>query len=90
MTKQKNYNILGLIFLIISFYTIYRIRNDFDGNYFYILFITIVCISTDIGGYVFGKIFKGPKLTKISPNKNYIRYGWGVFVIFNIYLSFFN
>ena len=30
-----------------------------------------ICISTDVGGYVFGKIFKGPKLTKISPNKTY-------------------
>ena len=29
------------------------------------------CISSDIGGYVFGNIFKGPKLTKISPNKTY-------------------
>jgi phosphatidate cytidylyltransferase len=27
------------------------------------------CISSDLGGYIFGKIFKGPKLTKISPNK---------------------
>ena len=27
------------------------------------------CIASDIGGFVFGKIFKGPKLTKISPNK---------------------
>ena len=27
------------------------------------------CVASDIGGYVFGKIFKGPKLTKISPNK---------------------
>tara|TARA_E500000178_G_C16813334_1_gene658006 strand:+ start:345 stop:737 length:393 start_codon:yes stop_codon:yes gene_type:complete len=31
----------------------------------------IICITTDIGGYVFGKIFKGPKLIKISPNKTY-------------------
>ena len=29
------------------------------------------CISSDIGGFIFGKIFKGPKLTKISPNKTY-------------------
>ena len=36
-----------------------------------VLFITIICISTDIGGYLFGKIFKGPKLTKISPKKTY-------------------
>ena len=27
------------------------------------------CIASDIGGFIFGKIFKGPKLTKISPNK---------------------
>ena len=31
----------------------------------------LICISTDLGGYVFGKIFKGPKVTKISPNKTY-------------------
>lgn len=29
------------------------------------------CIASDIGGYVFGKVFKGPKITKISPNKTY-------------------
>tara|TARA_Y100000591_G_scaffold310721_1_gene313351 strand:+ start:620 stop:1267 length:648 start_codon:yes stop_codon:yes gene_type:complete len=27
------------------------------------------CVASDIGGYIFGKIFKGPRLTKISPNK---------------------
>ena len=29
------------------------------------------CIASDIGGFICGKIFKGPKLTKISPNKTY-------------------
>ena len=33
--------------------------------------IILICIFTDIGGYVFGNIFKGPKLTKISPSKTY-------------------
>ena len=37
----------------------------------FLLFTTIICVSTDIGGYIFGKIFKGPKLTKFSPNKTY-------------------
>ena len=37
----------------------------------YFLLIVLTCIATDLGGYVFGKIFKGPKLTKISPNKTY-------------------
>ena len=31
----------------------------------------MICISTDLGGYIFGKTFKGPKITKISPNKTY-------------------
>ncbi len=35
----------------------------------YILFIFLICIFSDIGGFVFGKLFKGRKLTKISPNK---------------------
>ena len=41
------------------------------GNYEYFIIILIICISTDIGGYIFGKIFKGPKLTKISPKKTF-------------------
>ena len=70
MTKNKSYYLLGFIFLIFSFFTIYELRFDRD-SYFLLLIITIICISTDIGGYVFGKIFKGPKLTKFSPNKTY-------------------
>ena len=40
-------------------------------DYIYLLTITLICVSTDIGGYIFGKLFKGPKLTKLSPNKTY-------------------
>ena len=36
-----------------------------------LLFLIFVCILTDIGGFIFGKVFKGRKLTKISPNKTY-------------------
>jgi|TARA_B100000378_G_C17800414_1_gene327187 phosphatidate cytidylyltransferase len=41
------------------------------GDYIYFVMVIMICVFTDIGGYVFGKIFKGPKLTKISPNKTY-------------------
>ena len=74
MSKNKSYHYIGYLFLIFSFYTVYSIRNDFgdDGeNLVFFLFIFLICISTDIGGYIFGKIFKGPKLIKISPNKTY-------------------
>ena len=36
-------------------------------NFF--LYVISICFFTDIGGYVFGKIIGGKKLTKISPNK---------------------
>ena len=72
MSKKKKYNIFGFIFLIFSFYSVYFIRNELDKHGLLIfLFILLICVSTDIGGYIFGKLFKGPKLTKISPNKTY-------------------
>ena len=70
MSKKNNLlKFLGIIFLLFSFYTAFEIREY--KNFEYFLFILVVCIFTDIGGYLFGKIFKGPKLTKISPNKTY-------------------
>ena len=70
MTKKKELTrILGLFFLFFSFYSAIYLRQYIGLNFF--LFLIIVCIFTDIGGYLFGKILKGPKLTKISPNKTY-------------------
>ena len=67
--KRILYKILGIIFLILSFYSAYNLRTYAGLNFF--LFIILISIFTDIGGYIFGKFFKGPKLTKISPNKTY-------------------
>ena len=36
-----------------------------------ILYVITICVLSDIGGYIFGKTFKGKKLTKISPNKTF-------------------
>ena len=67
--KKKNINFYsGLFFLIFSFYTVYICRIE---DYILFTLVLITCIATDIGGYIFGKIFKGPKLIKISPNKTY-------------------
>ena len=71
MTKKKSYYIVGFIFLFFSFFTVYKLRINPENDYWFFLFITIICVSTDIGGYAFGKLFKGPKLTKLSPNKTY-------------------
>ena len=50
--------------------------------------IISICIATDIGGYIFGKFFKGKKLTKISPNKTYsgLMGSYVLAVIFNLLL----
>ena len=44
---------------------------SFEINKIKILFLLLICISTDIGGFVFGKTIGGKKITKISPNKTY-------------------
>ena len=71
MSKKKEYKIPGIIFLILSFCSAYYFRNEFYGDYLYFIMIVLICVSTDIGGYIFGNFFKGPKLTKISPKKTY-------------------
>ena len=69
MNKKYIPKIIGCSYLLVSIYTAYLLRDTFGINIF--LFVIIICVFTDIGGYSFGKTFKGPKLTKISPNKTY-------------------
>ncbi len=90
MSKKTAYYIPGLLFLFISFLSVYYLRNSFYNNGMILfLFILIICVSTDIGGYFFGKVFKGPKLTKISPNKTYSGMIGGYFLsIFSVYILF--
>ena len=72
ISKSKIYHSLGFFFLIFSFYSAYELRNSFGKESLIIfLFVILVCILSDIGGYIFGNIFKGPKITKISPNKTF-------------------
>jgi len=72
LVKKNDYiKVIGFVFLIFSFYSIYELRTKFENNYLYLLIIFLICVTTDTGGYIFGRVFKGPKLTKISPNKTY-------------------
>ena len=72
MSKTKHYHLPGYIFLIFSFYSAFYLRSTLGEQSLMIFLITLtICISTDIGGYIFGKILKGPKLTKLSPKKTF-------------------
>ena len=70
MSRKKSYYLFGFLFMIITFYLSFKLY-AYDNSYLYFLSVMTISISTDIGGYVFGKIFKGPKITKISPKKTY-------------------
>ncbi len=71
MSKNKSYYFFGFIYLLISLFCVFKIRFDFASDASLFLLITIICILTDIGGFIFGKVFRGPKLIKYSPNKTY-------------------
>ena len=71
MINKTIIKLLGFLFLVLSFFSIYILRNDTDDGIIHVLFVLIICVSTDIGGFTFGKLFKGPKVTSISPNKTY-------------------
>jgi len=63
------YKTLSLFYLSGLVYLIFAIESDYSKLKIYLLYSILVAIMSDIGGLIFGKIFKGKKLTKISPNK---------------------
>ena len=69
MNKKDILRIIGIFYLFFAFSMAYFLRENLSIGIF--IFILIICIFTDIGGYIFGKLLKGPKLTKISPKKTY-------------------
>jgi len=71
MVNNVSILLIGSLYLILSFISVYMIREYLNLSYYLLLLILSVCVATDIGGYVFGNLFKGPKLTKISPKKTY-------------------
>ena len=62
---------LSNIFLLIAFYFFYYLRGDSVEELIFLCWALFATFLSDIGGYTFGKIFGGKKLTKISPNKTY-------------------
>ena len=72
--KFKLYLLIVLTLIYIGYFNIkifIIFLNNNSSELLLLYFIITICIFSDIGGYVFGKIFRGKKLTKISPNKTY-------------------
>ena len=88
--KTKSIIFLSLI-LILSLLSIYYLR---ENTKYFLYLVIVVSICSDIGGYVFGKIFKWKKLTKISPKKtisgvfgSYFLSIFGVFIFNEIFFE---
>tara|TARA_B110000495_G_C22753524_1_gene441424 strand:- start:3 stop:665 length:663 start_codon:yes stop_codon:yes gene_type:complete len=76
----------SLIYLCLLSFLIVLIFSNENIYKFFAIYSLLVAITSDIGGMVFGKFFKGKKLTKISPKKT-ISGSIGAFV-FSILLIF--
>ena len=69
MNKKDILKVIGIFYLFFTSVLAYLLREQFSLGIF--ILILIICVFTDLGGYIFGKIFKGPKLIRISPKKTY-------------------
>ena len=102
---KKLFNKKFYKFLLSSFLILYI----FSFCYFFFIFLNFLqlkiilyclligCVASDVGGFVFGKLFKGPKITKISPNKTYsgavgsiLLTSLAISIFFIIYIGSFN
>ena len=70
--KKLFYKITIFISLGYFLFLIFVCFNLITNDKIFFIYVLSVCVASDIGGYLFGKAFKGKKLTKISPNKTVI------------------
>ena len=82
------YKTLSLFYLSGLVCLIFAIDSVYSNLKIYLLYSVLVAILSDIGGLVCGKIFKGKKLTKISPNKT-ISGSIGSFIFSTLLIPFF-
>ena len=83
--KQLVFNLIFIIYIFL-FCSAFLTFSSFLHLKILIFIILLTCVASDIGGFLFGNIFKGPKLTKISPKKT-ISGSIGSFLLSIIFFS---
>jgi phosphatidate cytidylyltransferase len=86
---NQSYTFFTNIFFILyvfSFCLIFLIFSNFIQLKIILFSLIICCAGSDIGGFIIGKMFKGPKLTKISPKKT-ISGSVGSLIFSSLFLS---
>ena len=85
--KKKSTILFLDLILIISLFSIFHLTENDKATFLILLWVIILCVCSDVGGYVFGKLFKWRKLTKISPKKTFSGvFGSFIFSIFSIFI----
>jgi len=67
--KNKTTILFLDLVLILALFSIYHLRDDNHVSFKLLIWFIVLTVCSDVGGYVFGKLFKWKKLTKISPKK---------------------
>ena len=67
--KRKTTIIILDLILVASLLSILSLRNETASSFVLLMWVILLTVFSDIGGYTFGKVFKWKKITKISPNK---------------------
>jgi len=67
--KNKTTILFLDLVLILSLFSIYLLRDESITSLILLIWLILLAICSDIGGYAFGKTFKWKKITKISPKK---------------------
>jgi phosphatidate cytidylyltransferase len=82
------YKAVSLLYLLLLVSFVIGVEIYYQNLKIYLIYAVLTAILSDIGGLVFGKTFKGRKLTKISPNKT-IAGSIGSFIFSLLLIPFF-
>ena len=87
---NKKVTILFLeLILILSLFIISYLADNGTLPLYLLIWVIILCVCSDVGGYVFGKIFKWKKLTTISPKKTLSGVlGSFIFSFFSVFIAY--
>ena len=85
--KKKSTILFLDLILIVSLFSIFYLTENSKVMFVILLWVIVLCVCSDVGGYFFGKLFKWKKLTKISPKKTFSGvFGSFIFSILSIFV----
>ena len=69
--KNKIFYICLFFLMLVFLFSVLEVRGSSNNDFYYFLWVILIVWLSDIGGYIFGNIFKGPALSKWSPKKTF-------------------